>query len=141
MSSLVYPVTLDMHCATFILNALKNSTVMDDKQQFAACLWNVQGYLQGLLLGAPDTPDAITLSKTAHPTITTLPDETLPQATARTAVENTTLGQLAETCKSFIEEPQSFTDPNPSEGIDLTQLMVTIIPLILQILKALGYSI
>lgn len=135
MSSILYPTTLDMHCAAFILNALKNNTIMDDKEQFASCLWNVQGYLQGLLLGAPEPPKDNTLASTSE-TYGTVYGAIADQ----TAAEKITLAQLAEECNTLIEEPQSFTDPNPSEGIDLTQLMMTIIPLILQILKALGYS-
>lgn len=46
-----YPKTVDFECVTTMLSIVKNREVMDRKQEFCKCGWNVAGYLLYISIG------------------------------------------------------------------------------------------
>lgn len=51
MAMVSYPTALPLDCFRTVVSDIQTRQVVQDKANFAQCLWNVQGYLQGMLLG------------------------------------------------------------------------------------------
>lgn len=56
MSRTPYPTTLPMESVTNLIRIVRNGTIQSEIKEFAADIWNVQGYLQSII---PGTPDAV----------------------------------------------------------------------------------
>lgn len=48
-----YPVTLPLDCVTTVIDILKNKKVQERKKEFGLCAWNIQGFVQKMVLGDP----------------------------------------------------------------------------------------
>ena len=125
MSHVAYPSTFDLGCAKYVLDQIKNRTFMENKQKFAFCMWNVAGYLLKLTLGAP--PDDEDIHAGAMPS----------SIVECTHEDKAVLSELGKEIESFMSEPQSLTDENPSEGIDFLSLLLTYLPMILQLINSI----
>lgn len=58
MAEVVYPVDLPLDCAKEVIRIVTAGTIVEEKDRFALCVWNVQGYIQKVLLGEP-VPHAV----------------------------------------------------------------------------------
>lgn len=52
MAMTAYPDALPLDCFRTVVQNIRQKTVVENKAEFAHCLWNVQGYAQSMLLGA-----------------------------------------------------------------------------------------
>lgn len=55
-----YPTVLPLTCVQTCIEIVRNRQLAERKQEFAHCGWNVQGYIQGTLLGQPSASEAST---------------------------------------------------------------------------------
>ena len=53
MSHATYPRSLPVSCLTDSLRILREKRAVEERAQLGHCLWNVQGWLQGITLGQP----------------------------------------------------------------------------------------
>jgi hypothetical protein len=121
-----YPLTMDISCAKYVLDSVKNKTIMADKEKFAFCLWNLAGYLMKVTLGQPADDHDIRVG--AKPT----------SISDRTHEGDAILSEIGAEFVKFSKEPQSLTDPSSTEGVDVVSILLSLMPMILQIIQALG---
>lgn len=120
MTHIPYPEALDIECASFVFKTLKDRTLGENKQKFAHCLWNLQGYLQKMVIGAEYTNDKFGCGNcTFSPT------------------EEGVLNSVLVECKAITNEPFSMSDSDPIAGFDITSF-ISLIPILMQLLEALG---
>ena len=70
-----YPDSLPTECVGELIRIVRGGTIVPERAAFAANAWNVQGYLQGVILGDPDPlPQAVPQLRDLYEALT------LPQA-------------------------------------------------------------
>jgi len=113
-----YPESLDLECATYVFQVIRERTIVENKVKFANCIWSLTGFLLKTVVGVPVEGHATAI----------LPLQ--PE-------EESVLQQVCDECSSMMAEPISLTDPDPIAGFDIGSL-ITLIPMILTLLQALG---
>lgn len=128
---LAYPTVLPIDCAKNLFEIIRNREVSERKEELAHCLWNVQGYAQGLLLGAGPAHEAH-LFGSGTKTV---------EARREAAQKDGELQEIGEALMQF----QGDLAANPPEfGASPTAkafnwaLIMQMVPVILQLLKELG---
>ncbi len=126
MSHTNYPDSLDLQSAQFVFQTIKEKTIVENKVKFSYSLWNLTGFLLRTVVGIPE-------------------DHTETYADTHTAQapfsheEESVLQNLCNECSDMMAEPISLSDPDPIAGFDISSLLA-LIPIILQLLAALGIS-
>lgn len=71
-----YPSQLSLEAVKVLIDIVKNRAIAERKVEFGHAAWNVQGYAQKMLLGAPnDLPGSESLSAEALELVTALYSE------------------------------------------------------------------
>ena len=117
-----YPDALDLACAQFVFQTIKDKTIVENKVKFAHCVWSLTGFLLRTVVGVPE-----------EGTHTTMPSYSFSPE------ENAVLQQVCNECSSMMAEPISLSDPDPIAGFDISSI-ISLIPMLLQLLAALGIS-
>jgi hypothetical protein len=131
MSLTQYPLALPLEAVKSVIEIVKNRAIVERKQEFAASVWNIQGYAQYQLIG-PYAPVQ------AHETQDGYPDPSVDGLLAG-CVES--LDEARAVCNSAsfeVESPESSTDGDQSKTFDPT-VLIMLLPYVIDLLKKLGW--
>lgn len=129
--SLDYPSVLPLDCSKNLFEIIRNRQLMERKEEAAHCLWNIQGYVQGLLLGPGPAHEAGLFGSGTKTT----------EARRNAAIEDGQLKEIGEELLKLhgelVADPPQF-GASPTAGAVNWALWLQMIPTILQMLKDLG---
>lgn len=135
MSHVAYPSTLPKDCVLRAIEILRAGQVADRGAELAEDIWNVQGYVQNLLIGpAPDHTKfgaSEAVAKKAH------------NAELQKAKESADLRELAAACQDAVGEVQKgefgmSSAAAPTAERPWLELLIKNLPMLLQLLIQLG---
>jgi hypothetical protein len=132
MAMTEYPSSLPMDCFKTVAEILRGRELMERKAEAAHCLWNVQGYLQGILLGVGP---AHTFGASYGANLEKKRDEAANDANLRE------LAQELQDLDRDLQSGESFGVSAATQPVDSQfnpAVFLTLVPAILQLLEALG---
>jgi len=128
MAHTQYPNSLDLTCAQYVFQTIKDKTIVENKVKFAHCIWSLTGFLLRTVVGIPEDDSH---EKTFG--------DTHGYAASFSHEEKAMLQAICNECSDMMANPITMEDPDPIAGFDISSL-ISLIPMILQLLQALGIS-
>lgn len=128
---LEYPSVLPLDCSKRLFEIISQRALAERKEEFAHCFWNVQGYVQGLLLGKGPAHEA-NLFGSGTKTIRSRRDAAQNDDELREIGEG-----LLKLQDQLVNDPPQF-GANRGEGAFNWALILQMIPVVIQMLKELG---